>query len=208
MIKVNVYNREGTQIDSLELSDRIFGITPHKTAMHAAVIGYLRNQRQGNAHTKTKAEVSGGGCKPWRQKGTGRARVGSIRSPLWRKGGITFGPRTREYSFNMTRKMRKLAMISALSTKVNELDFIVVDKFEYEAPKTKNAVSLIRKIAESVPSALVVLDKVENNTILSFRNIPKVNVRQVENLNVYEILKHRKLIATRDAVKKIEEVFA
>ncbi|MDD2717053.1 MAG: 50S ribosomal protein L4 [Candidatus Wallbacteria bacterium] len=206
MLKVNVYDKEGKQVDSLELTNEIYGMKPHRIALHQAVVSYLHNQRQGNSCTKTKGEVSGGGCKPWRQKGTGRARVGSIRSPLWRKGGITFGPRPRDFFMQMNKKVKKLALASALASKVQDQNLVVIDQLDFEAPKTKSAVKLLVNVAEH-RTALVILDNNNKNTQLSFRNLPGIAVRQVENLNVYEMLKHEKFIVTREALKKIEEEF-
>ncbi|MDD5089649.1 MAG: 50S ribosomal protein L4 [Candidatus Wallbacteria bacterium] len=205
MIQTNVFDRDGNQVGSIELREEIFGIRPYRELMHAAVVSYQRNNRQGNACTKIRGEVRGGGAKPWRQKGTGRARSGSSRSPVWKGGGVTFGPRPRAFNFSMNRKSKRLAMASALSVKTKANSMVVIDSFNYETPKTANAVRLLKKL--EIGNALIILGKLEDNTLLSFRNIPHVSVRQVENMNVYEILKHEKFIATKEALRKIEEVF-
>jgi len=205
MPKVAVYNKEGATVGEINLSDAVFGVEVNPGLLHEVVQMYLANQRQGTADTKTRAEVSGGGRKPWRQKGTGRARQGSIRSPLWRKGGVVFGPHPREYGWTMPKKARRAALRQALSAKVKNGELIVVDSFELEAPKTREVVTLLKNL--NVEGRAFIVTAEENTNIYkSARNIPGVRANAARNLNVYEVLAASKLVFTQDAVAKVEEV--
>ena len=207
MPKVQVVDKTGAMIEEIELADAVFGIEPNEPAMHACVVNYLANQRQGTQSTLTRAEVSGGGKKPWRQKGTGRARQGSTRAPQWTHGGIALGPKPRSYRFTLNKKLRRLAMKSALSSKVLTSDVIVLDSFGLDAIKTKDALNVLKAIgAEKKP--LIVLDSVDEKVIKSTNNIPGAKTAQINNLNVYDIVNARKLVVLKAAVKGIEEVYA
>lgn len=207
MPQVQVYNQEGRKTSKMDLSDSIFGIEPNKYAMHLAVVSYLANQRQGTQSTLTRAEVSGGGIKPWRQKGTGRARQGSIRAPQWIHGGIALGPKPRKYKVGINKKVKRLALKSALSSKVLDDEMLIVNKVELEAIKTKTVVEMLAKLKAGKKS-LIVLP--ENNDVIfrSARNIKGVKVVTVNTLSVYDILNCNSLIVLKDAAKKIEEVYA
>ncbi|MBY6274755.1 50S ribosomal protein L4 [Symbiobacterium thermophilum] len=205
MPKVAVYNKEGATVGEITLSDAVFGAEVNPGLLHEVVQMYLANKRQGTADTKTRAEVSGGGRKPWRQKGTGRARHGSIRSPLWRKGGIVFGPHPREYGWSMPKKARRAALRQALSAKVKSGELIVVDKFELEAPKTREVATLLKNLKVD-GSAFIVTAQEDANIYKSARNIPGVRVNAARNLNAYDVLAASKLVFTQDAVAKVEEV--
>ncbi|KXG75722.1 50S ribosomal protein L4 [Fervidicola ferrireducens] len=207
MPKVALYNMQGQQIGEVELSDSVFGVEVKPEVMHQVVVNYLANQRVGTASTKTRGEVRGGGRKPWRQKGTGRARHGSIRSPLWRKGGIVFGPKPRSYKYTLPKKLKRFALKSALSAKVRDNEIIVVDKLTMDVPKTKEMVKVLTNLNANTKS-LIVLDSPDINVIKSARNIPGVTTTTANTLNVYDILNHEKLIMTIDAVKRVEEVYA
>ncbi|NLM61067.1 MAG: 50S ribosomal protein L4 [Clostridiales bacterium] len=207
MPKAAVYDMTGKQVGEIELSDAIFGITPNISVMHDAVRNYLANRRQGTHSTLTRAEVSGGGRKPWRQKGTGRARHGSIRSPQWTHGGIVFGPKPRSYRFSLNKKAKRLALKSALSSKALAGDIIVVDNLELNEIKTKAMVNFLKAVGAE-KSALVVTPNPRKNVILSARNIPGVKTTIADVLNVYDILNGQKFIVDRQAVSRIEEVFA
>lgn len=207
MPKVALYNMQGQQIGEVELSDSVFGVEVKPEVMHQVVVNYLANQRVGTASTKTRGEVRGGGRKPWRQKGTGRARHGSIRSPLWRKGGIVFGPKPRSYKYTLPKKLKRLALKSALSAKVRDNEIIVVDKLTMDVPKTKEMVKILTNLNANTKS-LIVLDSPDINVVKSARNIPGVTTTTANTLNVYDILNHEKLIMTMDAVKRVEEVYA
>lgn len=207
MPKVAVYNKEGATVGEITLSDAVFGADVNAGLMHEAVQMYLANQRQGTHDTKTRSEVSGGGKKPWRQKGTGRARQGSTRAPNWRHGGIVFGPHPREYGWTMPKKARRAALRSALSAKVASGDLIVLDSLELEAPKTKEIVSLLKNL-NAFSKAYIVTAEQNVNVYKSARNLPGVNANEARNLNVYEVLYADKLVLTRDAVAKVEEVLA
>jgi large subunit ribosomal protein L4 len=205
MPKVAVYNKEGATVGEITLSDAVFGAEVNAGLMHEVVNMYLANQRQGTSDTKTRSEVSGGGRKPWRQKGTGRARAGSTRAPNWRHGGVTFGPHQREYGWTMPKKARRVALRSALSAKLAAGDVIVVESFDLEAPKTKEAVALFKALNAAKKPFLVTAE--QNQVIYkSVRNIEGANVNGAANLNVYEVLNASKLILTKDAVAKVEEV--
>ncbi len=205
MPKVAVYNKEGATVGEITLSDAVFGAEVNPGLLHEVVQMYLANQRQGTSHTKTRAEVRGGGRKPWRQKGTGRARHGSIRSPLWRKGGVVFGPRTREFGWTMPKKMRRAALRQALSAKVKNGELIVVDSFELEAPKTREVAALLKNLNVE-GKAFIVTAEEDTNIYKSARNIPGVRANAARNLNAYEVLAASKLVLTQDAVAKVEEV--
>lgn len=207
MAKLKVYNMAGSAVSEVEVSDSVFAIEPNKTAMHAAVVTYLANQRQGTQSTKTRAEVSGGGCKPWRQKGTGRARQGSIRSPQWTHGGIALGPKPRDYRLSLNRKVRKLAMMSALSSKVSAGEMVVLDKIDMSEYKTKTVVGMLNALdAEKKP--LIVMPEKNSFVIKSASNIPGAKTALFNTLNVYDILNCGKFVITVDALKMIEEVYA
>ncbi len=205
MPKVAVYNKEGATVGEITLSDAVFGAEVNPGLLHEVVQMYLANKRQGTADTKTRAEVSGGGRKPWRQKAPGRARHGSIRSPLWRKGGIVFGPHPREYGWSMPKKARRAALRQALSAKVKSGELIVVDKFELEAPKTREVATLLKNLKVD-GSAFIVTAQEDVNIYKSARNIPGVRVNAARNLNAYDVLAASKLVFTQDAVAKVEEV--
>lgn len=207
MAQVQVYNQEGRKTSKLELADAVFGIEPNANAMHLAVVSYLAAQRQGTQSTLTRSEVSGGGAKPWRQKGTGRARQGSTRSPQWTHGGIALGPKPRKYTVNINKKVKRLAMKSALSTKVAESEMLVVNKIELEAIKTKAIAEMLAKLKTGKKVLLVLL---ENNEVVykSARNIEGVKVVTVNTLCVYDILNCNEIVVLKDAAKKIEEVYA
>ena len=207
MPKVDVYNVEGKKVSDVELKEEIFGIEPNEAIVHSVLVNYLANQRQGTQSTKTRAEVRGGGRKPWRQKGTGRARQGSIRAPQWIKGGIALGPKPRSYKYRVNKKEKQLAIKSLLSSKVLENDLVVVDKFDFKEIKTKQmAVAMKNLKVES--KALVVIPEKNENVQKSARKLEGVRTSSVSTLNVFDLLKHKKLVLTVDAVKKIEEVYA
>lgn len=207
MPKVALYNVNGKQVGDIDLKDDIFGAEINEAILHDVVIMQLANRRQGTADTKTRAEVSGGGKKPWRQKGTGRARAGSSRSPIWRTGGIVFGPHPRSYKYNMPKKIRRLAIKSALSSKVQNGSIIVLDELTLQQPKTKEMVEILNNLNID-RKALVVTAGVDTNVVKSARNIPGVTPTFASGLNVYDILNHDKLVITKDAVSKVEEVLA
>lgn len=206
MANVALYNMSGEQIGTIDLKDEIFGVEVSEHAMHMAVVQYLANHRQGTQSARTRAEVSGGGRKPWRQKGTGRARQGSIRSPQWKGGGVVFAPKPRDYSFKLNKKFKRLALKSALTTKVNENKIIVVDELALAEIKTKEMAKVLTNIKAG--NALIVMDGVNKNVMLSARNIPEVKTAAVNTINVYDILKYNTLVLTKDAVSQIEEVYA
>ena len=207
MPKVTIYNISGDQVGEIELSDDVFGIEVNENAMYEVVKNQLANKRQGTQSTKTRGEVRGGGRKPWRQKGTGRARVGSSRSPLWIGGGVSFAPKPRDYSYRLPKKIRKIAMKSALTSKVNNDEIIVLDGLNIPAPKTKEMINILRNL-NADKKALIVMDEKNDAVIKSARNIPGVKTISVNTLNVYDILKYDKFIITKDAVQKVEEVYA
>jgi large subunit ribosomal protein L4 len=207
MANVKVYNMSGQPVSDLELNDAVFGIEPNETVMHAAVVNYLANQRQGTQSTLTRTEVSGGGKKPWRQKGTGHARQGSTRSPQWRHGGVALGPKPRSYSYSLNKKVKRLALLSALSSKVIDNDIIVLDAVKTDEFKTKTIVNMLKALSVD-GKALIVLDSADKKVIKSAANIPGVKTTQYNTLNVYDILNYNKFIVVKDAVAKIEEVYA
>jgi large subunit ribosomal protein L4 len=207
MPKVAVYNVTGAQVGEIELSDAIFGITPNAHVLHDAVVMQQASLRRGTHDVKGRSEVRGGGRKPWRQKGTGRARQGSIRSPQWVGGGTVFGPTPRSYAYKLPKKVRRLALKSALSTKVNAQEIIVLDALSIDAPKTKDVVKLLNNLKLD-KKALIVAAEQDANLSLSARNIPGVKVVEATGINVLDILHHDALVITKDAVSKVEEVFA
>lgn len=207
MPKVAVYNMQGSQVGEIELNDAVFGVPFNEAAVHNAVVMLLANRRAGTHSTKTRAEVSGGGRKPWRQKGTGRARAGSIRSPLWRKGGIVFGPKPRSYRYSLPKKARRLALKSVLSAKVAEGNIIVLDSLHFDQPKTKSMVNVLKALNVD-NKALVVTAGKDENVIKSSRNIPGISPVEAARVNVYNVLNHEKMVITKDAVAKVEEVLA
>lgn len=207
MPKVPLYDMSGAQIGEIELNDSIFGIEPNEAVLYDFVKMQMANKRVGTSSVKTRAEVSGGGRKPFRQKGTGRARAGSIRSPLWRGGGIVFGPQPRDYSYRLPRKVRRLALKSALSSKVKNDSIIVVDALTFEAPKTKLMVETLQKL-KAGKKALVVTADGDQNVVKSARNIPGVKPLRADFVNVYDLLHYDTLLLTKDAVARLEEVYA
>ena len=207
MAKFNVVDMNGQHVSEIELSDAVFGITPNEKAVHIAVVNFLANQRQGTQNTKIRMEVSGGGKKPWRQKGSGRARQGSIRSPQWTHGGIALGPKPREYGKTVNKKVRRLAMKSALSSKVAAEELIVLDSLEMNEIKTKEVVSVLKAL-ETGKKVLIVLPEKNETVYRSARNIKGVKTTLVSTLNVYDILNCDSLVVLKDAVSKIEEVYA
>ena len=207
MAEVAVLNMQGKEVGRQELSDSVFGIGPNVPVMNDMVKNYLANQRQGTQSALTRSEVSGGGRKPWRQKGTGRARQGSTRAPQWTHGGVVFAPKPRDYSYTLNKKVRRLAMKSALSSKVQDGEMIVIDKIALEGFKTKDIAAMLKAVG-SEKKALIVLDSVDEKVIKSAGNIPGVKTAQVNTLNVYDILGADKFIVVQGAVQKIEEVYA
>ncbi len=207
MPKVAIYNTSGEQVSEIELDANVFGVEVNEYAMHEVVKNQLANKRQGTQSTKTRAEVRGGGRKPWRQKGTGRARVGSIRSPLWIGGGVTFAPKPRDYSYKLPKKVKRLAIKSALTLKVNNDEIVVLDELSMGAPKTKEMANILKNL-NADKKALIVMSEKNEAVVKSARNIPGVKTTSVNTLNVYDILKYDKFIITKDAVQKVEEVYA
>ncbi len=206
MASVKVYDIEGKEVETLELNDDVFGVEINEHLLHLAVVGQLANSRQGTQSAKTRSEVRGGGRKPWRQKGTGHARQGSIRAPQWTGGGVVFAPKPRDYSVKMNKKEKQLAMKSALSVKLAEEKLVVVDKLEMEEPKTKAFSKMLANL--EAPKSLIVTKDKNDNVILSANNIPTVKTTMTNSLSVYDILKYEKLVLTKDAVAAIEEVYA
>ena len=206
MANVSVYNMDGQEVGTMELSDEIFAAPVKENLVHQAVVLHLANMRQGTQKAKTRSEVSGGGIKPWRQKGTGHARQGSIRAPQWRHGGVVFAPVPRDYSFKMNRKEKRAALKSVLTSKLQENNLIVVDSIAFDDIKTKNMVRVMKAL--KAETAYVVLNGADRNVFLSTRNLPNVRLSQAGTLSVYDILKYEKLVLTQDAVRTIEEVFA
>jgi len=207
MPKVNVYNMLGELVEEMELSENVFGVEINQHVVWEVVKNQLANKRQGTQSAKTRAEVRGGGRKPWRQKGTGRARQGSTRSPQWKGGGVVFAPKPRDYSYSVPKKVRRLALKSVLTSKVQENEIIVVDHIEFDAPSTKTMVNLLNKL-NADKKALIVMDVKDTNLIKSANNIPNVATALVNTINVYDILKYNSFIITKDAVRKVEEVYA
>ncbi len=206
MANVTVYNMQGNEVGTLELNDAVFGVEINENLVHEAVVRQLANQRQGTQKAKTRSEVSGGGKKPWRQKGTGHARQGSTRAPQWKGGGVVFAPVPRDYSINMNKKERRAALQSALTSRVEAGRFIVLDELKFDGIKTKEFAKVLDAL--KVEKALVVLDSMDENAILSARNIPSVKTTQVGELNTYDVMKYATVVATKKAVSDIEEVYA
>ena len=222
MASVSVYNMEGKEVGTIELNDAVFGVEINEHLVHMAVVQHLANKRQGTQKAKTRSEVSGGGRKPWRQKGTGHARQGSTRSPQWKGGGMVFAPVPRDYSFKINKKEKRAALKSALTSKVQDKKFIVVDEIKLDAIKTKDFKKILDNL--NVGKALVVTEKVDKNVLLSARNLPTVQLSHItteevekngetakevkSTINVYDIMRHEYLVVTKDAVTKIEEVYA
>ena len=206
MAKVSVYNMEGKEVGTIELNDAVFGVEVNEHLVHLAVVQQLANKRQGTQKAKTRAEVSGGGRKPWRQKGTGHARQGSTRSPQWTGGGVVFAPTPRDYSFKMNKKEKQLALKSALTSKVNDSKLIVVDELKMDAIKTKDFKAVMTNL--NANKALVVMAEKDVNVVMSAKNIPDVNTALTSTINVYDIMKAGTVVLTKDAVAKIEEVYA
>ena len=207
MPKVDVYDIKGKKVSDIELADAVFGIEPNENIVHAVLVNYLANQRQGTQSTKTRAEVRGGGRKPWRQKGTGRARQGSIRAPQWIKGGIALGPKPRSYKYTVNKKERQLAIKSILSSKVLEKELTVVDKLELKEIKTKTMVKALADLKVE-GKTLIVVPENNKNVLMSARNIEGVKTITANNINVFDLLKYTNLILPVDTVKKLEEVYA
>ena len=206
MATVAVYNIEGKEVDKLELNDNVFGVEINEHLVHLAVVSQLANSRQGTQSAKTRSEVSGGGRKPWRQKGTGHARQGSTRSPQWTGGGVVFAPKPRDYSMKMNKREKQIAIKSALTSKVQDSKFIVVDEFALEEVKTSKFAKILANL--NAPKALVVTKDKDEKVVLSARNIPTVKTTMTNSINVYDILKYDSLVITKDAVAAIEEVYA
>ena len=207
MPSIDVYNIEGKKVKELELNEAVFGIEPNEAVVHSVLVNFLANQRQGTQSTKTRSEVSGGGRKPWRQKGTGRARQGSIRAPQWIKGGIALGPKPRSYKYTVNKKERQLAVKSVLSSKVLENELVVVDSLPLNDIKTKEMVKALSNLKVE-GKALIMLPEKNEKVQKSARNIEGVKTTLVETINVYDLLKYNKLVVTEDTVKKLEEVYA
>ena len=207
MPTVDVYNADGKVVGNMDLNENVFGVTVRSDVMHEVVVNYLANQRQGTQSTKTRTEVRGGGIKPWRQKGTGRARQGSIRAPQWVGGGVALGPKPRDYRYTVNKKVRRMALKSALSSKVEENEIIVLDAFSCDEIKTKQVTTLLKNL-NVIEKALIVLPENDKNVVLSARNIKGVDTTYVGAINTYEVLNHTKCIILKDAVTKLEEVYA
>ena len=206
MPTVGLFNKEAKQVGDIRLNDKVFAVEVNEAAMHQVVVALLANKRQGTQSAKTRAEVRGGGIKPWRQKGTGRARQGSIRAPQWIKGGVVFAPKPRDYRMSIPKSMRRVAMLSALTSKVQNDEMVVLDSLTLEAPKTKEIVKMLN--AFNAKKTLIVTAEANETVYKSARNIEGVAVLPVNNINVYDLLKYSKVIMTKDAVSKIEEVYA
>jgi len=206
MANVSVYNIEGKEVGTIELNDAVFGVEVKENLVHQAVVQQLANNRQGTQKAKTRSEVSGGGKKPYRQKGTGHARQGSTRAPQWTHGGVVFAPVPRDYSFKMNKKEKRAALKSVLTSKVQEANLIVLDELKFDSVKTKNMVNVMKNL--QAEKALVVINDNDANVVLSARNIPAVKTASVSTINVYDVLKYNKLILTKESVAAIEEVYA
>lgn len=206
MLKIDVLDMSGKKVSDMELNEAVFGIEVNEIVVHQALVNYLANQRQGTQSTKTRAEVRGGGIKPWRQKGTGRARQGSIRAPQWTKGGIALGPKPRSYRYKLPKKMRTLAIKSVLTSKLSEGKLIIVDKFDFKEIKTKEMVKTLNNL--KVKKTLIVLNEKNLNVQASARNIEEVKATTVNTINIYDLLRFQNLVLEKDAVKTLEEVYA
>jgi large subunit ribosomal protein L4 len=207
MPKVDLYDMSGKVVGDINLSDAVFGVDVNTEVVHRVVVNQLANKRQGTQSTKTKSEVRGGGIKPWKQKGTGRARHGSIRSAQWTKGGIVLGPKPRSYRYTLPKKVKRLALKSAFSSKVNENEIIVLDKLNFDVIKTKQMAEVLKNLKVEGTAVILIADK-NDNVEKSARNIPGVKTLLANTVNVYDLVKHNKLIITKDAVSKVEEVYA
>ena len=206
MANVSVYNMEGKEVGTIELNDAVFGVTVNEHLVHMAVVQQLANKRQGTQKAKTRSEVSGGGRKPWRQKGTGHARQGSIRAPQWTGGGVVFAPVPRDYSFKLNKKEKRAALKSALTSKVQDSKLIVVDELKFDEIKTKNFTNVMNNL--KVEKGLVVIAENDANVVMSARNLADINTTLVNTINVYDVMKANTVVLTKDAVAKIEEVYA
>ena len=206
MANVAVFNMEGKEVGTIELSDAVFGVEVNQHLVHMAVVQHLANKRQGTQKAKTRGEVSGGGRKPWRQKGTGHARQGSTRSPQWKGGGMVFAPVPRDYSFKINKKEKRAALKSALTSKVQENRLVVLDELKFDGIKTKNFVTVMNNL--KVCKGLVVINGNDNNVVMSARNVQEIDMIPADRINVYDVVKAKTLVLTRDAVAKIEEVYA
>ena len=206
MANVAIYNMEGSEVGSLELNDAVFGVEINEHLVHMAVVQQLANNRQGTQKAKTRSEVRGGGRKPWRQKGTGHARQGSIRAPQWKGGGVVFAPVPRDYSFKLNKKEKRAALKSALTSKVNDSKFIVLDELKFDEIKTKKFQEVLNNL--NVSKALVIINENDKNVVMSAKNIPAVKTALTNTINVYDILKYDTVVVTKDAVATIEEVYA
>ena len=206
MANVSVYNMEGNEVGSMELNDAVFGVEVNEHLVHMAVVQQLANNRQGTQKAKTRSEVSGGGRKPWRQKGTGHARQGSTRAPQWTGGGVVFAPTPRDYSFKMNRKEKRAALKSALTSRVQENKLIVVDELKFDEIKTKKFAEVLKNL--NLDKALVVLNENDEKVVMSAKNIPTVKTTQINTINVYDVLKYNTVVLTKAAAESIEEVYA
>ena len=206
MLKVDVLNMEGKKVGDIELNEEVFGVEVNNFAVHAALKNYLANQRQGTQSTKTRAEVRGGGRKPWKQKGTGRARQGRIRAPQWFKGGIALGPKPRTYRYEIPKKLKRLAIKSVLTSKLQEGNLVVVDKLDLSEIKTKKAVEMLNNL--KAQNAFILISDKNTNVQASIKNIPTAKVALTNTINIFDLLKYNKLVLTQDSVKKLEEVYA
>ena len=206
MSSVSVYNMEGKEIGTMELNDAVFGVEVNEHLVHMAVVQHLANMRQGTQKAKTRSEVSGGGRKPWKQKGTGHARQGSTRAPQWKGGGVVFAPVPRDYSFKINKKEKRIALKSALTSKLQSNSIIVVDELKMSEIKTKSFLTVMNNL--KVEKGLVVIDGSDKNVVLSARNLPDIDTARADMINVYDVMKAKKLVLTKDAVTKIEEVYA
>ncbi|MBM6836656.1 50S ribosomal protein L4 [Clostridium saudiense] len=206
MPTVGLFNKEAKQVGDIQLNDKVFAVEVNEAAMHQVVVALLANKRQGTQSAKTRAEVRGGGIKPWRQKGTGRARQGSIRAPQWIKGGVVFAPKPRDYRMSIPKSMKRVAMVSALTSKVQNNEMVVLESLDFEAPKTKQVVDMLK--AFEAKKTLIITAESNENVYKSARNIEGVAVLPVNNINVYDLLKYPTVMVTKDAVTKIEEVYA
>jgi large subunit ribosomal protein L4 len=206
MANVSVYNMEGKEVGTIELNDAVFGVEVNEHLVHMAVVQQLANNRQGTQKAKTRSEVSGGGRKPWRQKGTGHARQGSTRAPQWKGGGVVFAPVPRDYSFKLNKKEKRAALKSALTSKVQDQKLVVIDELKFDEIKTKNFVNVMKNL--NVEKGLVVIAENDTNVVASAKNVAEVNTTLVSTINVYDVMKAKTVVLTKDAVSKIEEVYA
>lgn len=207
MPEIEIKDRQNNVVGKMTLPESIFGLEVRKDILHTAVVNYLANQRQGTHATKTRGMVRGGGRKPWRQKHTGRARHGSIRSPIWKGGGVVFGPQPRDYSYKLPKKQKRLALKTALSAKLQDGELTVVDSLSFEKPRTKDMVEFLKGLGLDGSSVLIVTEDKDENVYLSARNIPRVDVMRAQDLNTYEVLVHQYVVMTKDALKKVQEVW-